>query len=149
MVKRRATGALPALSAEEAKAYAHKGLEDYLAPEPAPNPTAEEREAMTDEQHAAFVKERLARFGDRAGRHGPLAACTRPVMLRLSRDADIRANALARRLGTRKSTWIAQLVSVASWCHPDDWYRAVAAFQTACKGRSVAELAEVGYRPDA
>lgn len=99
---------------------------------------------MTDAEYEAHVAEKLARFGDRAGKHGPLSTITVPIMVRVSRDANLRATRLARQLGTRKSTWLAQLAEAASMCHPDDWYRAMAAFQNACKRRAPSELVGEG-----
>lgn len=100
-------------------------------------------QGMTDSEYREHVAEKLSHFGDRAGQHGPLSTITVPTMVRLSRSANLRATTLARRLGTRKSTWLAQLAEVASLCHPDDWYRAMAAFQNACKHRAPSESVNV------
>ena len=85
-------------------------------------------------------EERLARFGDRAGQHGPLAAVLVLIPVRVTRDSALRAQLLARRLGLRRATWAAQALAVASQCHPDDWFRAIAAFQSAQKTRAASDL---------
>lgn len=87
-------------------------------------------------------KERLARFGDQAGKHGPLSAVRVLIPVRVHRDTGLAASLLARRLGLQRATWAAQGLAVLAQCHPDDWYRAVAAFQGACKRRADSELIE-------
>jgi hypothetical protein len=84
-------------------------------------------------------EERLARFGDRAGKHGPLATIQVLIPVRVSRDTGLAANKLARKLGLRRATWAAQGLAVLAQCHPDDWFRAIAAFQGAMKTRAPSE----------
>ena len=61
-----------------------RGLEDELDRRPAPRPkglrsaaararVADRVAAMTDEEHAAYVAGKLANFGDKLGKHGPLS----------------------------------------------------------------------------
>lgn len=100
-----------------------------------------DRAALSDEEFQAYARERLARFGDRAGQHGSLAETTVLIPVRVSRDAALRGQLLARRLGLKRARWAAQLVEVASHCHDADWFRAVAAFQNAMKTRAPSELA--------
>lgn len=84
-------------------------------------------------------EERLERFGDRAGQHGALATVQVLIPVRVSRDTGLAANRLARKLGLRRATWAAQGLAVLAQCHPDDWFRAIAAFQSALKSRAPSE----------
>jgi hypothetical protein len=84
------------------------------------------------EEEEKQTQELLARFGDKAGKHGALAAITVMVPIRLPRDKALNARTLARRLGMKRATWAAQIVAIAADCEPERWFRAVAAFQRAC-----------------
>lgn len=88
-------------------------------------------------------QERLERFGDRAGKHGPLATVQVLIPVRVSRETGLSANTLARRLGLRRATWAAQGLAVLAQCHPDDWFKAIAAFQGAMKRRAPSEFVTV------
>lgn len=76
----------------------------------------------------------LARFGRKAGKHGPLASRRVAVMIRIPLTTDARAENLARALGSRKTTLIAQAVTVLMQCQASRWYSALAAFQKASGG---------------
>jgi predicted DNA-binding protein len=86
-----------------------------------------ESESALDAQR----EERLARFGDRAGKHGPAAARRIATMIRIPVLTDTRADSLARSLGTRKATLLVEAITVLANCDPSRWYAAVSAFQRA------------------
>lgn len=86
-----------------------------------------------DAAAAAHSAEMLARFGEKLGRHGPLATCTRPMMLRIPRDAFLDLVQLSGEVGPRPATLATELVIIAAHCPPAKWHQAVATFQQSCK----------------
>lgn len=90
--------------------------------------TAEEQ----DEVSAAKARSYLERFGDRAGKHGPLASVKRGMLLRVPRDAYLALIQISADVGPRPTSLITELAIVASRCPPARWHDAVAAFQHAC-----------------
>ena len=81
------------------------------------------------------TKTKLARFGPHAGRHGPLATRTRPMLLRVPRDAYLDLVQISAYVGPRPTTLITELAIIAGGCPSVRWHDAVAAFQHACGGR--------------
>jgi hypothetical protein len=79
-----------------------------------------------DEIRAAEAGVLLAHFGDKAGKHGPLAAVRVPMTLRLSRETALHLNQLAGDLGTRPATLMTQLAVVIAKIAPEKYYAAVA-----------------------
>jgi hypothetical protein len=102
------------------------------APASAQRLTTEE----TDEMHAERTAARLARFGDKAGKHGALAACTRAMMLRIPRDRYLELTKISAEVGPRPTTLITELAIIASRCDPENWHAALTAFQEAVNGRA-------------
>lgn len=85
-----------------------------------------ETDTASDDTNTASL---LSRFGQNAGKHGPVSEQRVACLVRISRDANLRAVRLARALGMRKSAWMAQAIDLMSDCEPGNWFPAVARFQ--------------------
>ena len=96
-------------------------------------------ELLQAEEEEKQTQERLARFGDKAGKHGSFETMTVMIPIRLSRAKALNASTLARRLGMKRATWAAQIVTIAADCEPDRWFQAVAAFQKVFERHRVAD----------
>jgi len=88
-----------------------------------------------DEMHAERTAARLAHFGGKAGKHGPLAAVKIAVMLRIPRAASLALGQIASDTGSSTAALLTQLAVIASKCDPENWYAAVVAFQGAANSR--------------
>ena len=93
---------------------------------------------LTDQAEADRVAAKLANFGDNAGRHGPLAAVTIPMRLRMPRETALRLTNLARGVNAKPGALAVQVLAVVADCPPRDLYRALAIFQKAAGRRAEA-----------
>lgn len=87
-----------------------------------------------DEQRAAQIDARLARFGDRAGQHGALAECQERLTIRVKRDTALRLVNLSRAVGIKHGAMVALLLDTVSRIDSSDFFSEIARLQKQGRG---------------
>ena len=89
-----------------------------LTPFPAPI----DPKTATDAEWQAHVGEKLANFGDKAGKHGALAAVQVRVALRVSRETHLGLANLARAVGLKTGALQVLALDTISRIEPADFF---------------------------
>lgn len=85
-----------------------------------------QRGSLSETADAAHVAAKLANFGERAGRHGPLAAVRVKLSGRISRDAHLRLSEIARLNGLKPGPLQGMALEAFSKISPAELYPVLA-----------------------
>jgi len=88
----------------------------------APFPTRIDPKTATDAEWQAHVDEKLANFGDKAGKHGPLASVQVRVALRVSRETHLGLVNLARAIGLKPGALQVLALDTIARIEPADFF---------------------------
>lgn len=84
------------------------------------------RQTEAERAEEEHVGAKLANFGDRAGRHGSLAACTVKLAPRVSRETNLRLIELARQVSMRPAALQAVALDSISRIPAAEFFSAIA-----------------------
>lgn len=87
-----------------------------------------------DEQRAAQIDAKLARFGDKAGQHGALSECRERLTIRLPRDTALRLVNLSRATRLKHGAMLELILDTASRIDASDFFAEVARIQKQGRG---------------
>ena len=88
----------------------------------------------SDAERTAQIDAKLARFGNRVGQHGALAAVQERLAVRISRDTSLRLTNLSRAVGLKHSAMLVLILDTASRIEAAEFFAEVARIQGRIKG---------------